>query len=293
MSSQHHYNNIPTELFRSFAAINRLGSFSKAAEELDLTQPGISSQIKRLERILGGDLFVKRARGLGLSELGSRIEPFARRVLVLNDQIMAMAGRLPRQETVYIGIQNSFALKLLADAEHACRASTTKNYRFVCGNTQFLTEQLRSGYVDLVFMMIETEPRTNVIGEWSERIVWVCSPTLPLKHNEPVPFVARQGGRYDRFAYNALEERDIPYRIAFTAADLATLLAAVEAGIGVMIAPERVVSKSLAVAQNSILPPLPHLKVGVFCREGFDLDRHRSLVNAFVNSVQPPAAARE
>jgi len=58
MPRQYGHSTIPTELFRSFIAISEHGSFTKAAEELNLTQPAISAQMKRLQQMLGGDLLV-------------------------------------------------------------------------------------------------------------------------------------------------------------------------------------------------------------------------------------------
>ena len=41
--------NIPTDLLRTFIAIHELGSFTKTAQLLELTQPAVSAQMKRLE----------------------------------------------------------------------------------------------------------------------------------------------------------------------------------------------------------------------------------------------------
>ena len=106
--------NIPTDLFRSFIAICDHGSFTRAAREMNLTQPAISAQMKRLQKVLGGDLFVKRGQGVGPTTLGSMVESYARRVLALNDQVFAIAGRVPKGETVYIGIQSIFVRSVLS-----------------------------------------------------------------------------------------------------------------------------------------------------------------------------------
>lgn len=55
---------------RSFEASARLESFSKAAQELNLTQAAISQQIRLLEDRLGGALFRREARRVKLTELG-------------------------------------------------------------------------------------------------------------------------------------------------------------------------------------------------------------------------------
>ena len=51
--------NIPIELLRALVTIVDTGSYTKAADALDLTQSAISSQIARLGRLLGGSIFAK------------------------------------------------------------------------------------------------------------------------------------------------------------------------------------------------------------------------------------------
>ncbi len=277
-------------LLRSFISISGHGSFTKAAEELNLTQPAISAQVKRLQRIVGGDLFFKKAHGVGLTTLGSMVEGYARRILALNDQIIAMAGQAPRHETVHLGIQNIFARTVLADVVN--KVPRAGHYRFICGSAPFLAEKLKAGYVDLVFMLAQTESRRNVVAEWTEQIVWGrAHDQFPVVENEPIPLVGREEGFIDRKVMESLDEREVPYTIVFNAGDLTALAAAVEAGIGVMVAPKRAIPASLLAAKERILPKLPQLCSAVFHKEGFDVKRHRALVDAFVSAVGPPGAA--
>jgi len=283
-------HNIPVVLLRSFISISGHGSFTKAAEELNLTQPAISAQIKRLQQLVGGDLFFKKAQGVGLTELGTKVEGYARRILALNDQIIAIAGHAPARETIHIGIQNIFAGHVLADVVH--EMPQTGHYRFVCGSAPFLAEKLKAGYVDLVFMLAQTESRRNVLAEWNEPIVWGRAPhVFPVAENEPIPFVGREEGFIDRKVMDALDELDVPYKLVFYAGDLSALAAAVEAGIGLMVAPKRALPGSLMVARERMLPRLPELRSAVFHKEGFDVKRHRALVDAFIAAVSPQGSA--
>lgn len=50
-------------LLRTFVAVHRAGSFTRAAALLGLSQPAVTSQIRTLERQLGRPLFLRRARG--------------------------------------------------------------------------------------------------------------------------------------------------------------------------------------------------------------------------------------
>jgi DNA-binding transcriptional LysR family regulator len=282
--------NIPTELYRSFIAICDNGSFTRAANILTLTQPAISAQMKRLQKILGGDLFVKKGQGVGPTTLGSMVEGYARRVLALNDQVCAIAGRVPKGETMYIGIQSIFVRTVLSSLVSQLPTASVAGYRFICGNAPYLAEKLKSGYVDMVFMLAPSESRRNQIAEWREKLIWVRAAHLSVPDDEPIPYLSREEGFIDKKVLDIFEDNDVPYRIVFSAVDLWNLSAAAEAGVGVMVTLERArlhMSESLIIAQDRALPKLPELRAGIFYKEGFDFKRNKSIVDAFVSAVRP------
>ncbi|WP_116091370.1 LysR substrate-binding domain-containing protein [Sphingomonas crusticola] len=65
----------PLAAVRVFEAAARHGNFSRAADELAMTQAAVSYQMKLLEERLGAPLFVRKGRGMMLTELGRRIAP--------------------------------------------------------------------------------------------------------------------------------------------------------------------------------------------------------------------------
>ena len=83
----------------AFERTAREGSFTRAAEALNLTQPAISTRIATLEAELGGQLFERGGRQLQLTPLGQHFLPYAERMLaVLADGLQAVrsfqAGKL-------------------------------------------------------------------------------------------------------------------------------------------------------------------------------------------------------
>ena len=151
-----------------------------------------------------------------------------------------------------------------------------------------LAEKLKSGYVDLAVMLTDTDSGRNVLAEWNEQLVWAGAPhRFPLSDGEPIPFVGREDGFMDRRVMSLLDEKDITYRRTITSADMGVLVAAVEAGIGVMIVPERYMPEPLVRAKDRVLPKLPEVRAAVFCKEGFDIKRNKVLVSAFVDAVRP------
>lgn len=67
----------PLGAIRVFEAAARLGSFTKAAEELGMTQSAASYQIKLLEERAGTPLFIRKTRQIALTEAGQQLAPLA------------------------------------------------------------------------------------------------------------------------------------------------------------------------------------------------------------------------
>lgn len=60
-------------LLRVFVSVCQTGSFTKAAEELDLTQSSVSNAIRRLKASLGSELFVRSGRGIEMTNYGENL----------------------------------------------------------------------------------------------------------------------------------------------------------------------------------------------------------------------------
>jgi DNA-binding transcriptional LysR family regulator len=118
-------NNIPTDLLRTFVAICELGSFTKTANLLDLTQPAVSAHMRRLESIIGADLITKSLTGVVLTECGGEVLRHARRMLAINDQIVSGSGVEAQPQVVRVGIPNIHAPAVLAGILREERPSET------------------------------------------------------------------------------------------------------------------------------------------------------------------------
>ncbi len=79
----------------AFVQVVRLGSFSRAAEHLFLTQPTISAQIKALEEELGACLVNRTAKGVCLTERGTTLYGYAMELLALRDHAIATCCSSP------------------------------------------------------------------------------------------------------------------------------------------------------------------------------------------------------
>src|SRR5260221_59626 len=112
---------VPTELLQTLVAVVEFRSFTKAAQSLGVTQPAVSAQIKRLQVLLGTDLFDKSAPGVTLTERGELVVNYARRLLAINDRILHLAEPRSGDPPLRIGIPGNFAGAALASTFAALR----------------------------------------------------------------------------------------------------------------------------------------------------------------------------
>lgn len=82
------------QLLRTFIAIARSGSVTRATQTLFLSQPAVSAQLKALEDEVRLQLFDRTPQGMKLTSAGAALLPVAERVLGAEAQLLAEAGRL-------------------------------------------------------------------------------------------------------------------------------------------------------------------------------------------------------
>ncbi|MFI6206378.1 LysR family transcriptional regulator [Streptomyces sp. NPDC051041] len=103
-----------TEQLEYIAAVTRLGSLRRAAEELRLSQPALSETVRNLERELGVDLLERKRSGATMSAAGRELLPHIVDVLDAVDRLGAAAGEQHRiSRMVRVGTVNAATVPLL------------------------------------------------------------------------------------------------------------------------------------------------------------------------------------
>jgi DNA-binding transcriptional LysR family regulator len=100
----------PLNSLRAFEAAARHLSFTRAAEELNVTQAAVSHQVKALEERIGVKLFRRLTRGLLLTEDGHALLPDLREAFDRLAQAVDRIGRQGGQGTLNISLLTTFAL---------------------------------------------------------------------------------------------------------------------------------------------------------------------------------------
>lgn len=141
-----------TDQLMAFDRIVREGSFSRAAQVLDISQPTISARIRALEAAVGGALFVRGGRRLALTEVGESFLPYAQRALAVVEEGRE-AARLTREGQrgrLTLGVIESLTGGFLASAVARFQREHVQVELFIrAGHTDQIVEMLDDGVVKL------------------------------------------------------------------------------------------------------------------------------------------------
>jgi DNA-binding transcriptional LysR family regulator len=275
---------------RALVTLKDCGSYTRAAEILDLSQPAISSQIARLKIILGGELFEK-GPGLVLTRRGTLALSYARRILAMHDQFITVVGPNPAPRQILIGMPRWFNYRRIIEVIRTCSVGLIEDkVGFRCDESEGLIRDLNAGTLDLAFICNAVEPPAPAVALWSEPLYWVKAPDLVLTPGSAIPLVSAPGSLPDRIATRLLDEANLHYVIAFSGPEHASRKAAVAAGVGIMLMPERVMTEDMEIARGPYLPTPSALRTGLFMREGLDLRAIQPLVQALETLLRPREA---
>ncbi len=268
--NRHYQLNVPIEIVRTIIAIAETGSLSKAAEKLGLSQPAVSSQIKRIQNLLGGQVFTRTANGTTSTPLGKLVLNQARKMLEANDQMLRLGGSADGPQPIRLGISTLFVKEFFLHQS----AETLANVVIHADNSAGITQGLLEGYIDVgcIYENSETAETIHamVVNERHESFVWVRSKDFVLRPGAPIPILTWPG---DDLMISTLTRLGLTFKIVFSSPDYHSKLAALEAGIGVAALPGRLIPSSLIQAREYYLPELPPIKALLCVRPEIDATR--------------------
>lgn len=295
--------NIPTDLLRTLVAVVDLRSFTKAAVSLGVTQPAVSAQIKRLQYLLGKDVFDRSAQGISLTPHGEMIVSYARRLLSINDQIMEIGGPSRRADQVIrIGVPGDFVSSILSHTLASFREQWPGvRFNVRMGSIDPLLRDLRQGDVDLVVSLSSATP-VDARHYWEEDVVWVRGENTRLDLTKPIPLVSYGEKSLNRqLCANALKKAGLEWEEVFVGPSLLSLSGAVASGLGVMaLARRRAVQFGLLgwngaslVWDDTPLPDLDSVFCGIYVREGGGRELIEQLADLIAQVLHPAAIPAE
>jgi len=225
-------------LLRSFVAIADTGSFTQAAERLNMTQSTISQQLARLEEAVGRGLIDRVARPVRATASGERLLGYARRILTLQQEAETMLGDSAGTASIRIGVPDDIVTGAMAQVF----AGFTRQHRevrldVVAGLSRELTRRYRAGEFDIVIVK-EPSASSDHRASYPEAMAWFESTDAPESWPEPLPLVTfPPGGLYRDAMFERIERERRRWYIALSSSSLHNVIVAVEAGLGLSLLP--------------------------------------------------------
>jgi DNA-binding transcriptional LysR family regulator len=219
---------------RTLVAIVDLGGFGRAAEALHITQPAVSQQIRRLESLLRQPVFISTGRRMRLSPAGQELLSYARKMIDLNDEVVARFAPVSDSPRIALGIADQFSCMLPEVLRILKRQATGAQVTIQTGVSEVLSEQMSCGSLDLALLINMTGAvpgcRTQQIGRIGT--AWFGRPAMAGDAPLPLVVFTEPSTLRDR-TLRAFKDCGTPWRIGYEGAELIGLCAAIQAGLGI------------------------------------------------------------
>ena len=251
--------NLDLDLLRTFVAVADLNTFAAAAAAVCRTQSAVSQQMQRLEQLVGKELFARHGRNKLLTEHGIQLLGYARKILRFNDEACMSLMFSNLQGVLTLGASDESSNTILPFLLNRISSVYPKLALDVSvKRNAFMVEMLNEHKVDLV-VTTHRPGQFDCLTLRTSPTHWYCAAEYVLQKGEPVPLVLLDDpSPFRDMVLTALNEANIPWRLAYVASTLPAVRAAVKAGLGVTARPVEMMSPDLRVLGKSDgLPALP------------------------------------
>ena len=260
-----------------FRAVAAQLSFRKAAEELYLTQPAVTFQIKALEEDMGVQLLDRSGQRIALTRAGELLLAAAResheRLLEAEQHISALDGQMGGE--LALGVSTTISQYLLARLLQGFLAAHPQaRFRVVTGNTERIVQSVLDGQAALGLIEgparsreVSTEPflRDEMVLIVAAAHEWAEAEEIQASELTTTPLLMRERGSGSRRVLElALERAGVKLRSLRVAMELDSVEAiksAVEAGLGVGFVSRWAVARDLRLGQQFRVVPVRDLVV--------------------------------
>ncbi len=256
------------DFLKTLVAIAETGNFSAAANVVFRTPSAISMQIKKMEELLGRPVFIRDSRSVTLTEDGEALLVHARRVLALNQQIIAQFIRPDIEGTVRLGATDHAteqflpaALRRFSQTHAAVAVDVTVEH------SDKIIELVENGALDIGLVTRCANILDTKKGEilCREKLVWAGLKGGISVEKTPLPIsVWETGCIWRRSAISGLENLGKEYRISFKSSHVAAQKAGILADLAIAPLPVSACTGDVVeLPEKYGLPALPDFAIGM------------------------------
>jgi DNA-binding transcriptional LysR family regulator len=257
-------------LLRVFVAVAHRGSFTRAAEQLGLTQPGVSKSVRELERQAGARLVERAPTGVRLTEAGTVLLAHAKAILAeeraAEDALHALRGlsrgslRIGASSTIATYILPSFVQQF--SVQHPAIELTLQTARSKAVAGMLVEQRLDIGLIEAP---VPEDSRLKVLPWREDELVVVAAPSHPLAPQAPIPIAAlanemlvlrERGSGTRRIVLDMLKAHGVVPHRTLGADSVESIKHLVASGLGLSIISRASIEDMLALRKLVILETL-------------------------------------
>ena len=158
---------------RTLLTVAECQNFTKAAQELSLTQPAVSHHITQLEEECGAPLFIRGKGGLKITLEGEIVVKYAKRIEALYEKMHADLKDSERKiSTLQVGITHTSESNMTAEVLAKCSNENPKLRITIITDT-----------INNLYSMLGNDPSFSSLVLNTDNLVCVMSPDHPLANN--------------------------------------------------------------------------------------------------------------
>lgn len=140
---------IDFELYRIFVAVAKVENITKASEQLRISQPAITKQIKNLENQLLVKLFERKSKGVALTNEGKKLYKKLQEPI---EELNKIDRQISREKHINIGTHNHLGSCVFGDVINKyCLKYPNVNLNLTCEETPEMMKKLKNKDLDIVF----------------------------------------------------------------------------------------------------------------------------------------------
>ena len=254
---------------RRWWQVAETGSFTKAGNDIGLTQAGVSTKIRRLEERLDAKVFNRTSKNLSLTHEGEILLAHAQRILSAHDEAVSQLTAPKASGPLRVGLIDYVMPELLPGILIRFR----KQYPNIHLEVQMdlgtdLVPAFEKGDLDLVVAGKDLyQGSCRVLTQ--EPLVWTTGDNAEFNMNDTLPLVVLPSPcHFRKLATQTLDRKNQKWKIVFTGISISSVQTAVQAGMGLSVLPMGAVKQGMHKAPSRLdLPELPVFSIAVFADE--------------------------
>ncbi|MFC7391613.1 LysR family transcriptional regulator [Scopulibacillus cellulosilyticus] len=274
-----------------FLKVVETKSFTKAGEQIGLSQSAVSQAVAALEKDLNVKLLNRHRKGVSLTKVGERITSLISDLMVIKTKIINEASGITEIETgtIRIGSISSMSAKLLP----GMIGSFKKRFPGVEvilyeGSYEEVKNWIKLSIIDAGLVLEETHQFEFIPLLQDKMVIFLpekhslnSQSAIHLKEIANEPFILPK--ECDRMLSGIFKAQGISPNVQFEVRDIATILAMVQEGVGNTVLPEMAIPSHPLKVSASYLSPQVYQNIGLVVRS---TDHISPVVSAFIHEAQ-------